>query len=116
MAYIRGAITTQNTIEDISNSSVLLVDEIMLENKLVVADISAIIFTVTKDINATNPCTAVRKKIGGNCAYLCFAEADIVNALPLCIRVCLIAEKIQQNDAKHVYLRGASCLRTDLIK
>ena len=114
MAYIRGAITANNTFEDIDGKSNKLISEIFASNKININDVSAIIFTVTDDIDVVNPCTCVRKKNGGNCAYMCFSEGKFVGMLSHCIRICVVVDKFAQSQAKHVYLDGASILRPDL--
>ena len=110
MLYIRGAVTAKNTIEDISSQSIKLMEEILSANKLCSQNVSAVLFTVTKDITAANPCTEVRKRFGmDGAAFMCMQEADIEGSLSNCIRVLVVADG--DNKAQFVYLDGAQNLR-----
>ena len=115
MGAIRGAICAENTVEDISAKSLQLVNEIILRNNLDTNDISAIIFTVTDDLNACYPATSVRQSLHlTNVAFMCCAEMKVVNSLAHCIRVCVMVEGITQQQCKHCYLGTASVLRPEL--
>ena len=110
MLYIRGAVTADNTTIDISDKSVRLVTEILAANDLEVGSVAAMLFTVTKDLTAANPCTAIRKALcADNVAFMCMQEADIDNALSHCIRVLVIAEG--DGEPRFVYSGGAQNLR-----
>ncbi len=115
MAIIRGAICAKNSIDDIRKQSLLLVQSIVDKNNIQLNDISAILFSVTDDLNIFNPATAVREQLNlPNVAFMCFQEMKVVGALTHCIRVGVIVESIVQSTAKHVYLGQAQQLRTDL--
>ena len=111
--YLRGATTCQNTFSSVEEKSVELFDKLLAANKLAPADVSAVLFTVTPDVTAYNPCTAVRKKSGLNkVAFMCMQEAAIDGGLPLCIRVLVVTDGgASQSDAEFVYLGGAANLR-----
>lgn len=110
MLYIRGAITADNTTDDIGGKAVELVTQILAVNNLAVSSVSAMLFTVTKDLTAANPCTAVRKTLAADSvAFMCMQEADVDGAMPSCIRVLVIAEG--DGEPRFVYSGGAQNLR-----
>ncbi|MEG1706342.1 MAG: chorismate mutase [Clostridia bacterium] len=113
MKAIRGAITVKcDSAEEIDIQSARLIKEILSQNIVNISDIVTIIFTVTDDITARNPATAVRETLNlDNVALLCVKEAKFSNTLPLCIRVLVIAEKISVKDPIFCYLDGAKNLR-----
>lgn len=114
MAFIRGAVCAENTKENISQSAVGLVEEILRRNGLRGADVQAILFTCTGDLNACYPAAAVRAVLGDKIAYFCTQEMYVVGSLDHCIRVCVVTDRVGQEDCKHVYLGKASALRPDL--
>ena len=115
MAVIRGAICANNTIEDISSKSLELVNLIIQENNVDVEQISAIIFSATKDLNACYPAKAVREQFGlSKVAFMCFQEMDVVGCLDHCIRVGIFVDDFSQSNVKHVYIGRAQDLRKDL--
>ena len=110
MLCIRGAVTAKNTIQDIGLQSTRLMAEIFSANNLAPQQVSAVLFTVTKDLTVANPCTAVRKGFGmDNAAFMCMQEADIDGGLSGCIRVLVLGEG--SGNGRFVYLDGAKNLR-----
>lgn len=113
MRAIRGAICAQNTKADIAEKSVALVQKIFELNALNKDDVTAIIFTATKDLFAEYPAKAVRLALDlPNVAFLCLQEMFVENSLPNCIRVCVFAEGV--GKVTPCYLDGAENLRADL--
>ena len=112
---IRGATTSSgNTLEEIENSVVELIDELIFRNSLDPKKILSITFTVTKDLDACFPASIARKCFGLNSvAFLDCQQMYVANDINFCIR--LMALVICPNGAliNHPYLRGASNLRTD---
>ena len=115
---IRGATTVPvNTKEEIFNSSIELIDDIIKNNKIDPKDMVSIIFTVTPDITAAFPAAAVRKMGICDVPLLDMAAPDIDGALKMCIRVMIhINTDLNNGDIKHSYLKGAAVLRPDLAK
>ncbi len=113
---IRGAITCDhNSREEILRRTEELLSEIFKRNEIEVEKISAIIFTVTKDLNKTFPAEAARKMGLKFVPLLDMQEMDVEGALEKVIRVLVLYDtEKSQNEIKHVYLRGASNLRRDL--
>ena len=112
---IRGATTSEgNTLKEIQNSVVELIDELILRNNLDPKKILSITFTVTKDLDACFPASIARKCFGlDSVAFLDCQQMYVPNDIDYCIR--LMALVIFPSGAKinHPYLRGASNLRTD---
>ena len=112
---IRGATTSSgNTLNEIENSVVELIDELILRNNLEAKKILSITFTVTKDLDACFPASIARKCFGlDSVAFLDCQQMYVPNDVDFCIR--LLALVISPSGAKisHPYLRGASNLRTD---
>lgn len=113
MIAIRGATTiTEDTSEQICAAVSGLLQEIARRNELVPEEILCILFSSTADIHSFYPAKAARIAGFSLPALYSSAEPEIEGALPLCIRVMLLAEK--EGQAKHVYLNGAIALRKDL--
>jgi chorismate mutase len=115
---IRGAITVaNNNSEEILEGTRELLKSIVEENEIDPADISAAFFTVTHDLNAEFPAVAAREFLDWKLVpMICGNEIDVPDRLPKCIRVMvLINTDKEQGDLKHVYLRGATVLRQDLL-
>lgn len=115
MAVIRGAICAKNTKDDISKQSLTLVKSIIEANKLCTADISAILFSSTADLDACYPATSVRLALSmTQAAFMCFHEMAVRDSLDHCIRVGVIVENMPQSKARHIFLGEAKNLRPDL--
>ena len=115
MRAIRGATTvSRDTAEEVRQAVKELLDTIREENALADEDFVFILLSNTSDITSFYPAKAAREAGYAFCALYSSAEPDITGALPLCIRVMLLAEG--NGPAKHVYLRGAANLRKDLKK
>ncbi|MHB8158658.1 MAG: chorismate mutase [Desulfocucumaceae bacterium] len=115
---IRGATTVEkNHSAEILESTRELLSHIVSENNIDTEDIAAAFFTVTDDLNAEFPATAAREFMGWtHVPMLCGNEIDIPGRLKKCIRVMVIVntEKTQK-ELKHIYLKGATTLRKDLL-
>ena len=115
MKAIRGAITVNADLaEEIKENVKLLLNEIVKSNSLRPEDIVCIMFSNTADIRSYYPAKAAREIGFFNCALFSSLEPDIDGALPLCIRVMVLAEI--ENAPKHIYLKGAANLRKDITK
>ena len=112
---IRGATTSNgNTIQDIENAVVELIDELILRNNLDLKKILSITFTVTKDLDACFPASIARKccKLD-NVAFLDCQQMYVPNDIDYCIRLMAMVILPIRVSANHPYLRGASKLRID---
>lgn len=114
---VRGAITVDNnTAEDIKSAVIELLNKMLSENEIETKDISFAIFTVTKDINADFPAKFARLECGFNkVPMMCYNELETPNSLKKCLRILLnINTNKNQEEIKHVYLKGAKILREDI--
>ncbi len=115
LTFIRGATTaTGNSLEEIENAVMELIDELISRNHLIKENILSITFTVTRDLNACFPASIARKFNGLDAvAFLDCQQMHVPNDIDFCIR--LMAQVLLPSSAsiKHPYLRGASKLRTD---
>lgn len=113
---LRGAITPdENTKEEIVSSSVELLEELLDRNDVATDDVVFIIFTATDDLTAEFPAAAVRKIGLSHIPVICARELSVEGALSRTIRVMMIinTEKARE-QLRHVYLKDARQLRTDL--
>ncbi len=75
-----------------------------------------ILFSATKDLNKAYPAKAARELGYVNIGLMCFNEMVVEGGLDKCIRLMILYNSdINQNDVKHIYLKGAKVLRPDLI-
>lgn len=113
---IRGAITIDKDREDevLASTRELLLD-MQNENNFAITDIASVFFSVTPDIKSAFPAAAARSMGWDRVPLLCFQEIDVPGALGHCIRILIqVNTSKSQDEIKHIYLRDASRLRTDL--
>ncbi len=112
---LRGAITAErNNSEDILEATTELMKALMERNDLQTNQIVSCIFTATGDLNAEFPAVAARQLGFDRVPLLCAREMSVPGALPRVIRVLIHYHAADDHRARHVYLREASTLRTDL--
>lgn len=117
MGYIRGAVFTENNSESIRDDTCRLVRKMLDNNNASALTISAVFCTVTQDITALNPVSVIRQVFDfDNAAYMCFAEPHFDGVPSSCIRVCLIADNLEQTHVVHYYDGAAAVLRPDLTR
>ena len=115
LIFIRGATTaTGNTVEEIENAVVELIDELISRNNLHERNLLSITFTVTKDLDACFPASIARRAKGLNkVAFLDCQQMHVSDDIDFCIRLMAQVLLPVNTVVKHPYLRGASKLRTD---
>ena len=115
ITVIRGATTSNgNTLKEIENSVVELINELILRNSLDPKKILSITFTVTKDIDACFPASIARKSFGlDSVAFLDCQQMYVPDDVDFCIRLMALVISPSRGTINHPYLRGASNLRTD---
>ena len=115
IAFIRGATTASwNSIEEIEEVVVELINELISRNNLLKANLLSITFTATKDLDACFPASIARKYNGlDSVAFLDCQQMHVANDLDFCIRIMAQVLLPPNSDIKHPYLRGASNLRPD---
>tara|TARA_B100001989_G_scaffold32236_1_gene19209 strand:+ start:556 stop:927 length:372 start_codon:yes stop_codon:yes gene_type:complete len=112
---IRGATTASgNTVEEIEDAVVELIDALILRNNLTKTNLLSITFTATKDLDACFPASVARKCVGlDSVAFLDCQQMYVPNDVDFCIRIMAQVLLPSNNSVKHTYLRGASKLRPD---
>ena len=112
---IRGATTASgNSVEEIEDAVVELVDELISRNSLIKSNLLSITFTATKDLDACFPASIARKCNGlDSVAFLDCQQMFVSNDIDFCIRIMAQVLLPQNNPINHPYLRGAAKLRTD---
>ena len=112
---IRGATTSKaNTIKEIENSVVELINELISRNSLDPKNILSITFTVSKDLDACFPASIARKCFGlDSVAFLDCQQMYVPNDVNFCIRLMALVIPPPGATINHPYLRGASNLRVD---
>jgi chorismate mutase len=112
---IRGATTSSgNTFEEIENSVVELINELILRNCLEPKNFLSITFSVTKDLDACFPASIARKCFGlDSVAFLDCQQMYVPNDVDFCIRLLALVIFPTNSTINHPYLRGASNLRSD---
>ena len=115
ITFIRGATTASgNTVEEIENAGVELINELISRNSLIKSNLLSITFTATKDLDACFPASIARKYAElDSVALLDCQQMYVSNDVDFCIRVMAQVLLPSNNPVKHPYLRGASNLRSD---
>ena len=115
ITFIRGATTASgNTVEEIENAVVELMNELILRNSLIKSNLLSITFTATKDLDACFPASIARKCNGlDSVAFLDCQQMHVSNDIDFCIRVMAQVLLPPNHSVKHPYLRGAAKLRAD---
>ncbi len=113
--FIRGATTANgNSVVEIENAVVELIDELISRNNLIKKDLLSIIFTVTKDLDACFPASIARKCNGlDSVAFLDCQQMYVPNDIDFCIRLMAQVLLPANTPIKHPYLNGAAKLRQD---
>jgi chorismate mutase len=101
--------------ESILDVTTELVNELMTRNGLLTDDVISMLFTTTPDLTAEFPAAAARTIGFGDVPLLCASEVAVPGALPRVVRLLAHVDVDRPRaELSHVYLRGASTLRTDL--
>ncbi|MBQ4015239.1 MAG: chorismate mutase [Treponema sp.] len=115
---VRGAIFAENTKDSIQEKAVKLFNAVVEKNGIKSQDIVSLHWTLTKDLDAMNPATALR--LGkptidvSEIPLFCSQEAFIQGGRPKVIRMMLTAYLDQKPS--HIFLDGAEALRPDFSK
>lgn len=111
---IRGATTADANSRD----AIILATEELLRtmveaNGVAEADVAAVFFTTTRDLNAEFPAVAARVRLGWERTALLNAhEMDVPDGTPSVIRALMLVNTDRSKDELvHVYLKGAQRLR-----
>ena len=113
---VRGA--TQVDADDrdlLLEATAELVRAVLERNEFTAADLISVIFTATPDLTADFPAYAARMIGITDVPFLCATEIAVPGAMPRVVRLLAHVEtERSREEIRHVYLRGAAALRTDL--
>lgn len=113
---VRGAIQVDADERDqVLEASAELMEAVLDRNGLTPEDLISVIFTVTPDVRSEFPAYAARLMGITDVPLLCATEIDVPGAMPRILRLLAHVETDRPRAAlRHVYLRGAAALRSDL--
>jgi chorismate mutase len=113
---IRGAIQVDaDTRDDVLEGSAELVAAVLERNGLSGDDVISILFTATPDLTAEFPAYAARLLGLTDVPLMCATEMAVPGAMPRVLRLLAhVDTEMARADVRHVYLRGAEALRSDL--
>lgn len=113
---VRGAIQVDHDDrEQILDATTELLVAVLETNELTPDDLISVMFTATPDLTSEFPAYAARQMGIVDVPLLCAAEIDVPGAMPRVLRLLAHVETSRTRaQVRHVYLRGAAALRTDL--
>jgi chorismate mutase len=113
---VRGAIQIDRDDRDeVLEATTELLRAVLDRNELVPDDLISVVFTATPDLRSEFPAYAARQMGITDVPLLCASEIDVPGAMPRVLRLLAHVETDRPRAAlRHVYLRGAAALRTDL--
>ena len=113
---LRGAIQVDVDARDhVLAATTELLTAVLERNALTPDDLISVVFTATPDLRSEFPAYAARQMGITDVPLLCASEIDVPGAMPRVLRLLAHVETDQPRSAlRHVYLRGAAQLRTDL--
>lgn len=112
---LRGAVRCLNEKDDVKKQTAALYDELLSKNHLDEDDIVSVIFSVTNDLDAMNPASALRcEGRAGKAALFVTREAFFPGGMERVIRVLIHCYLDAARNPVHVYLNGAEALRPDI--
>ena len=113
---VRGAIQVDaDDRDEILKGTAELVTEVLQRNHIDPADLISIVFTTTPNLTAEFPAYAARQLGLTDVPLLCTTEIAVPGSMPRVLRLMAHVETpLTRGDIRHVYLRGATALRTDL--
>ena len=110
---LRGAVQCENTPLDIQKQIIETYDTLLARNNLSEDDIVSVVFSVTSDLDAKNPATALRQEGRAvNAPLFVTQEAYFSGSLERVIR--LLIHCYLDAEPVHIYRNGAELLRPDL--
>ena len=113
---LRGATQVdEDDREEVLAATTELLEAVLAKNGLHPDDLISVIFTATPDIRSEFPAYAARQMGITDVPLLCASEIDVPGAMPRVLRLLAHVETdLPRSEVRHVYLRGAAALRTDL--
>lgn len=114
---VRGAITVDRDEPVLIREAVTeMLEALLNDNDLAPTDLISAVFTATPDLVSEFPAHAARLYGWTDIPLLCAQELPVPGALTRCIRVLVHCEtRLAKHEIRHVYLRNAVLLRSDLL-
>ncbi|MDR2701894.1 MAG: chorismate mutase [Spirochaetaceae bacterium] len=111
---LRGAVCSSNDSAEMTQGVIELYDKLLESNGLAEKDLISLFFSLTPDLDAVNPATALRQSgRAGELAMMVFQEAAVSSSVPCTIRALIHCYMDRERPVKHVFFRGAEKLRPD---
>jgi chorismate mutase len=113
---VRGAIQVDDDDrEQVLDATTELLRAVLERNALSSDDLISVLFTATPDLVSEFPAYAARQMGITDVPLMCASEIAVPGAMPRVLRLLAHVETERPRaDVRHVYLRGAAALRTDL--
>ena len=113
---LRGATTAdRDERHAVIGATAELLRALIDQNNVHKDDLISMIFTATPDLSAAFPAAAARELGLDEVPLLCSVEIGVPDAIPRCIRVLIHLNTTHAAaELRHVYLGGATELRSDL--
>lgn len=113
---VRGAIqVSRDDRQEVLDATTELLLAVLERNDLTPEDLISVVFTATPDVTSEFPAHAARQLGITDVPLLCASEIDVPGAMPRVLRLLAHVETSRaRREVRHVYLRGAAALRTDL--
>jgi chorismate mutase len=113
---VRGAIQVDaDDRDEVLAATTELLQAVLERNHLASEDLISVVFTATPDLRSEFPAYAARQMGITDVPLLCAQEIDVPGAMPRVLRLLAHVEtSLSRHDIRHVYLRGAAQLRSDL--
>ncbi len=100
---------------EILGATTELLSAVLERNALSPDDLISVVFTATPDLTSEFPAYAARQMGITDVPLLCATEIAVPGSMPRVLRLLAHVETdLARSDVRHVYLRGAAALRTDL--
>ena len=113
---VRGAIQIDSDDRELLLAGVAeLINAVLDRNQLSADNLISVFFTSTPDLVAEFPAYAARQAGITDVPFMCATEIPVPGAMERVVRLMAHVETDRsRQDIRHVYLRGAAALRTDL--
>ncbi len=113
---VRGAIQVDDDDrQQVLDATTELLQAVLDRNALSSDDLISVLFTATPDLRSEFPAYAARQMGITDVPLMCACEIAVPGAMPRVLRLLAHVETdLPRAAVRHVYLRGAAQLRTDL--
>lgn len=113
---VRGAIQIDSDDRELLLTGVAeLIHAVLDRNELTADDLISVFFTSTPDLVSEFPAYAARQAGITDVPFMCATEIPVAGSMERVVRLMAHVETDRsRQDIRHVYLRGAAALRTDL--